>query len=105
MTAKLMILMVAFLMAFSSPAAAAICWNESRDDFAARVFEKHGAVSVYTENLKAKGLKDNDEEQFWVIEAFANQRTRNWVMISYLKGKNRLCIILGGSGWVFDREA
>ncbi len=89
------------LVMSSLPVKAMTCWNQTRDSFAAMVFRDFSAVSISVEKVKVKGAED----LFWFIETFADIRWRGWAIISYIPGKNHICLVLSGYGRSSDKEA
>lgn len=97
---KWVALATAVLLTLSSPVAAAACWDETRDSFAAKLLSNFKEVTIFIG--ETTGLAEGGRH--WVTEVFANPKRTTWTIISYVPGRGAICLVASGLTWSPNTE-
>ena len=93
-------LLVAFLLMLATPAEAVVCWLQSRDHLAARLFSEQGQLPVFI----GREIPMADDKTSWIIEVHAKPGGGSFTVFSWAESTGQICLIAHGAKWSSDKE-
>lgn len=96
----LLVGVAALMLAWPTLVAAALCWIENHDSYAARLLGAYGELPVF---IGSQTFADADDVR-WRVEVFAHPKGKTWTVVAYSRQTNQFCLLASGQAWSRDQE-